>query len=409
MPGLMALRRNYGASQPLRGARIAGSVHMTIQTAVLIETLTALGAEVTWSSCNVNSTQDHAAAAIAAAGIPVFAWKGQTPEEYEWCLCRQLSAFAGGKGPNLIIDDGGDLTLLLHQKYSFLFESSDPIRGISEETTVGIYRARSLFQAGDLRCPVVSVNDAVTKSKFDNFYGVRESLIDGLRRATDVMIAGKRAVVCGYGQVGRGSAQALRACGARVVVTEVDPICALQAGMEGFEVLTLEDVVDAGDIFVTATGVPRVVRREHLQLMKDNAIVCNIGAFDDEIDMHWLLNDPAITRVPIKSFVERFLLPNGRSLIIPAGGRIINLGCATGHPSFVMSCSFTCQIFAQILLWTRGVCEIGIHQLPRAIDEKVARLHLPKLGIKLSRLTEEQAKRLQISPDGPYKPDIYRY
>ncbi len=410
MPGLMALRAEYRGTKPLHGARIAGSVHMTIQTAVLVETLIELGAEVTWTSCNVTSTQDHAAAALAARGIAVFAWKGETEREYDWCLRRQLTAFAGQKRPNLVMDDGGDLTLLLHQDYPELFGGSEPIRGISEETTAGVYRIANLFAGGNLRCPVISVNDAVTKCKFDNFYGVRESLVDGIKRATDVMIAGKIAVVCGFGQVGRGSAYALRGFGARVMVTEIDPICALQAGMEGFEVTTLEDAAPVGDIFVTATGVPRVIRGEHMIVMKDGAIVCNIGAFDTEIDMKWLRNGSSATVETLKPFVQAFKFSTGRRIIVPADGRIVNLGCATGHPSFVMSCSFTNQVLAQILLWTASPpYKIGIHRLPQHLDEKVARLHLPKLGLKLSTLTEEQARHLSVPVTGPFKPAHYRY
>ena len=409
MPGLMALRAEHRDAQPLRGARIAGSVHLTIQTAVLIETLSELGAEVTWSSCNPQSTQDHAAAALAVRGCAVFAWRGETPEEYDWCLRQQLQAFSGGLGPNMLLDDGGDLTLLVHEEYPHLFEGDDPIRGLSEETTAGVSRLRRLHEDGALRVPAVSVNDSVTKSKFDNFYGIRESLLDGLKRATDIMVAGKVVVVVGFGHVGKGAAQGMRGMGARVLISEVDPICALQAAMEGYEVVTLEDAAPRGDIFVTATGVPRVIRGEHLTRMKDHAICVNIGAFDHEIDVAWLLTQPNIRLETIKSDVDAFVFPDGHRIIVPCRGRIVNLGCATGHSSFVMSCSFTNQVLAQLELWSRSDLEVGIHRLPRHLDEKVAALHLPALGARTSALTPEQAEFLMVDPEGPFKTDDYRY
>lgn len=402
MPGLMALRERYKGQKPLAGARIAGSLHMTIQTAVLIETLAELGAEVRWSSCNIFSTQDHAAAAMAAAGIPVFAWKGETEEEYWWCL-EQTLRWPDGSGLNMVLDDGGDLTQVLHQKYPELLAG---VRGISEETTTGVHRLYQMLERGELKVPVINVNDSVTKSKFDNLYGCRESLADGIKRATDVMVAGKVVVVAGYGDVGKGSAQSMRGFGARVLVTEIDPICALQAAMEGFEVVTMEDAAPLADIFVTATGCQGIITSEHLLAMKDDAIVCNIGHFDCEIDMAWLETNAA--RDTIKPQVERFTLPNGRGVLVLASGRLVNLGCATGHPSFVMSTSFTNQVLAQISLW-KDEYPLGVHVLPKKLDEEVARLHLEKLGVKLTRLSAEQSEYLGIPADGPYKPAHYRY
>ena len=410
MPGLMALRKEYGAAKPLKGARVAGCLHMTIQTAVLIETLTELGAEVTWTSCNIFSTQDHAAAAIAKTGVPVFAWKGETEAEYNECIEAQLYAFAGGKGPNMILDDGGDLTVIVHDKHKALFEGPDPIRGISEETTTGVHRLYEMAKKGGLKVPAMNVNDSVTKSKFDNLYGCRESLGDGLKRATGVMFAGKVAVVCGYGDVGKGCAQSLRGLGARVLVTEIDPICALQAAMEGYQVTTLEDAAPQGDIFVTATGCAHVIRAEHLRVMKDQAIVCNIGHFDTEIDVAWLEKNPEIKEVNIKPQVDQFVFPDGKRLTLLARGRLVNLGCANGHPSFVMSSSFSNQMIAQIELWQNHV-NYGnqVYTLPKKLDEKVAALHLPKLGVKLTKLTKEQADYLGVSVEGPFKPEHYRY
>ncbi|XXT23532.1 adenosylhomocysteinase [Sorangium sp. So ce429] len=408
MPGLMALRAEYGPTQPLKGARIAGCLHMTIQTAVLIETLAALGAEVTWTSCNIYSTQDHAAAAIAAAGVPVFAWKGETLEEYDWCIEQQLYAFKGGKGPNMILDDGGDLTIIAHEKHPELFNGNDPIRGLSEETTTGVHRLYEMHRAGKLKVPAINVNDSVTKSKFDNLYGCRESLGDGIKRATDVMFAGKVAVVCGYGDVGKGCAQSLRGLGARVIITEIDPICALQAAMEGYEVKRLETVAPVGDIFVTATGCDDVVRAEHMIAMKDEAILCNIGHFDSEIQIGWLEKNPEIKEENIKPQVDHFIFPDGKRLIVLARGRLVNLGCATGHPSFVMSTSFSNQVLAQIALWTEKYT-VGVHLLPKKLDEKVAALHLPKLGVELTQLTQEQAKYLGVPAEGPFKAENYRY
>ena len=405
MPGLMALREKHGADQTLKGARIAGCLHMTVQTAVLIETLTALGAEVTWTSCNIYSTQDHAAAAIAVTGVPVFAWKGETEEEYEWCIEQQLFAFPGGKAPNLILDDGGDLTWHVHDKHPELLAD---IKGLSEETTTGVHRLYQAFEQGRLKVPAINVNDSVTKSKFDNLYGCRESLADGLKRATDVMSAGKVVVVAGYGDVGKGCAQSMRGFGARVLITEIDPICALQAAMEGFEVVTLEQAAPVGDVFVTATGCMNVVSGPHMSAMKDQAILCNIGHFDTEIDIAWLENSPDVTEESIKPQVDRFHFADGRTLVVLARGRLVNLGCATGHPSFVMSNSFSNQTLAQIALWTEEF-ELGVHVLPKHLDEEVARLHLAKLGVNLTRLTQEQADYLGIPVDGPYKPDYYRY
>ncbi len=405
MPGLMALRKEYGKTKPLKGARIAGCLHMTIETAVLIETLVELGADVRWSSCNIYSTQDHAAAAIAKAGSPVFAWKGETEEEYWWCVDQTL--FFDGKPLNMILDDGGDLTVVVHEKHKELLGE---IRGISEETTTGVHRLYQMHEKGMLKCPAFNVNDSVTKSKFDNLYGCRESLGDGIKRATDVMVAGKVVVVAGFGDVGKGSAEAMRALGARVLVTEIDPIIALQAAMEGYEVVTMDQAASIGDIFVTATGCCDVVTGEHMMKMKDHAILCNIGHFDSEIDMAWLTSTDGVKEDAIKPQVDKFTLPNGRSIIVLARGRLVNLGCATGHPSFVMSCSFTNQVLAQIALWTEaGKYEVGVHVLPKALDEKVARLHLDKLGVNLTKLTSKQAEYLGISPEGPFKPDYYRY
>lgn len=408
MPGLMALRAEYGQQKPLKGARIAGCLHMTIQTAVLIETLQALGAEVTWTSCNIYSTQDHAAAAIAAAGFPVFAWKGETLEEYDWCIEQQIFAFEGGKGPNMLLDDGGDLTVMVHEKYQQLFEGNDPIRGLSEETTTGVNRLYEMHRKGLLRVPAFNVNNSVTKSKFDNLYGCRESLGDGIKRATDVMFAGKVAVVCGYGDVGKGCAQSLRGLGARVIITEIDPICALQAAMEGYEVRTMEAVARVGDIFVTATGCKDVIRSEHMLAMKDEAILCNIGHFDSEIQMNWLEKNPEIREENIKPQVDHFVFPDGKRLIVLARGRLVNLGCATGHPSFVMSTSFSNQVLAQLALWTEKFA-IGVYLLPKKLDEKVAALHLGKLGVELTTLTQDQADYIGVPVEGPFKPENYRY
>lgn len=406
MPGLMALRRKHGTSQPLSGARIAGCLHMTIQTAVLIETLIELGAEVQWSSCNIFSTQDHAAAAIAAKGIPVYAWKGETEEEYEWCI-EQTLVFPDGQPLNMILDDGGDLTALVHQKHPELLAD---IRGLSEETTTGIKALRKMLKEGTLRVPAMNVNDSVTKAKFDNLYGCRESLADGIKRATDVMVAGKVVVVAGYGDVGKGCAQSMRAYGARVLITEIDPINALQAAMEGFEVTTMEEAAPQGNIFVTATGNRDIIRGEHMSVMKNDAIVCNIGHFDLEIDIAWLKGQSGVRQVEIKPQVDRFTFPNGNSIIVLAEGRLVNLGCATGHPSFVMSNSFTNQVMAQIALWTESdQYDVSIHVLPKHLDEEVARLHLDQLGVKLTRLTAAQADYLGVPIEGPFKPDYYRY
>ena len=442
MPGLMAIRDEYAASQPLKGARITGSLHMTIQTAVLIETLVALGAQVRWASCNIFSTQDHAAAAIAAAGVPVFAWKGETLEEY-WDLTWKALSHPGEQGPELVVDDGGDVTLLLHKGYeleqgSKWIESASSSheeqviksllkrihaqqpgifakmvkawRGVSEETTTGVHRLYQLHEQGKLLVPAINVNDSVTKSKFDNLYGCRESLADGLKRATDVMIAGKVAVVCGYGDVGKGCAHSLRGFGARVIVTEVDPINALQAAMEGFEVNTVESTLGVGDIYVTTTGNCDIITLEHMQAMKDQAIVCNIGHFDNEIQVDRLYAAPGVQRTTIKPQYDRFTFPSGRCLYLLAEGRLVNLGCATGHPSFVMSNSFTNQTLAQLDLWkNKDTYKVGVYRLPKYLDEEVARLHLEKIGVTLTRLTEKQAKYLGVSVDGPYKPEHYRY
>ncbi|NXE40885.1 SAHHB Adenosylhomocysteinase, partial [Ptilorrhoa leucosticta] len=405
MPGLMKMREMYSASKPLKGARIAGCLHMTVQTAVLIETLIALGAEVQWSSCNIFSTQDHAAAAIAKAGIPVFAWKGETDEEYLWCI-EQTLYFKDGQPLNMILDDGGDLTNLVHTKYPQLLKG---IRGISEETTTGVHNLYKMKASGTLKVPAINVNDSVTKSKFDNLYGCRESLIDGIKRATDVMIAGKVAVVAGYGDVGKGCAQALRSFGARVIITEIDPINALQAAMEGYEVTTMEEACKEGNIFVTTTGCTDIVQGRHFEQMKDDAIVCNIGHFDVEVDAKWL-NDNAVEAVNVKPQVDRYTLRNGRHIILLAEGRLVNLGCAMGHPSFVMSNSFTNQVLAQIELWTHSdKYAVGVHFLPKKLDEAVAAAHLDKLSVKLTKLSDKQAKYLGLSRDGPFKPDHYRY
>ena len=412
MPGLMALRDKYGKSKPLKGARIAGCLHMTVQTAVLIETLTALGAEVQWSSCNIFSTQDTAAAAIAKTGVPVYAWKGMNNEEFDWCI-EQTLYFEDGKPLNMILDDGGDLTAMVHDKFPELLKG---IRGLSEETTTGVHRLYQMFQEGKLAVPAININDSCTKSKFDNLYGCRESLADGIKRATDVMVAGKVVVVCGYGDVGKGSAASMKGFGARVIVTEIDPICALQATMEGYQVTTLEDVAAIGDIFVTTTGCRDVIRGEHLDKMKHNAIVCNIGHFDLEIDIAYLNNRKDVQKVSIKDHedeggpVDKYVYPNGKSIIVLAEGRLVNLGCANGHPSFVMSNSFTNQVMAQIAIWTEpDRFELGVHRLPKELDEEVARLHLGKLGVKLTKLTPTQAEYLGIPVTGPFKPEHYRY
>jgi adenosylhomocysteinase len=406
MPGLMALRAEFGTSRPLAGARIAGCLHLTIQTAVLIETLIELGASIRWSSCNIFSTQDHAASALAAQGIPVFAWKGETLEEYDWCI-EQTIFWPDGQPLNMILDDGGDLTAIVHQKYPQLLKG---IRGLSEETTTGVHRLYQMMERGELGCPAFNVNDSCTKSKFDNLYGCRESLLDGLKRATDVMIAGKIAVVCGYGDVGKGCAQSLKGQGARVIVTEIDPICALQAAMEGYQVATLEDVVHEGDIFISATGCRDIIRREHLDAMKNQAIVANIGHFDLEIDVASVFDDKNLKRINIKPQVDQVEWPNGKRVTILAEGRLMNLGCATGHPSFVMSASFTNQVMAQIELFANvGAYENKVYVLPKKLDEKVARLHLDKLGVRLTKLSDKQAGYLGIPVEGPYKPEFYRY
>jgi len=407
MPGLMAIRARYGPQQILKDARIAGCLHMTIQTAVLIETLTALGAEVRWSSCNIFSTQDWAAAAVAKSGVPVFAWKGETDEGYEWCI-EQTLTFSEGRGPNILLDDGGDLTNIIHDKHPELLPE---IVGCSEETTTGVHNLFKRIKAGTLKLPCINVNDSVTKSKFDNLYGCRESLIDGIKRATDVMIAGKVAIVAGYGDVGKGCCQALRGFGARVIVTEIDPINALQAAMEGYEVTTMEDAVEEGMLFVTTTGCRDILTGDHFNKMKDDAIVCNIGHFDIEIDVAWL-NTNAAEKVEVKPQVDRYTMKSGRHIIILAEGRLVNLGCATGHPSFVMSNSFCNQVLAQIELWTKKGTDaypIGVHLLPKALDEEVARLHLAKIGVKLSTMSKTQAEYLDLESAGPYKPENYRY
>ncbi|MFM7758026.1 MAG: adenosylhomocysteinase [Crocinitomicaceae bacterium] len=406
MPGLMALREEYGKSKPLAGARIAGCLHMTIQTAVLIETLVDLGAEVTWSSCNIFSTQDHAAAAIAAAGIPVFAWKGMNEEEFDWCIEQTLFAFEGGQPLNMILDDGGDLTNMVFDRFP---ELTKDIKGLSEETTTGVHRLYERKKNGTLVMPAINVNDSVTKSKFDNKYGCKESLVDSIRRATDVMMAGKVAVVCGYGDVGKGSAASLRGAGARVIVTEIDPICALQAAMDGFEVKRLDSVVHLGDIVVTTTGNKNIVVGRHFEKMKDKAIVCNIGHFDNEIDMSWLNTNFGNTKYTVKPQVDIYNV-NGNEIIILAEGRLVNLGCATGHPSFVMSNSFTNQTLAQLELWQNSSnYENDVYMLPKHLDEKVARLHLAKIGVELETLTNDQADYIGVKVEGPFKAEHYRY
>ncbi len=403
MPGLMALREEYGDTKPLEGARIIGCLHMTIQTAVLIETLVHLGADVRWSSCNIFSTQDHAAAAIADQGIPVFAWKGETEDEYTWCLKQSIEGNPEWK-PNILLDDGGDLTSMIHNEYPHLIND---IRGVSEETTTGVLRLYDMAKEGSLKMPAINVNDSVTKSKFDNLYGCRESLVDGIKRATDTMIAGKHCVVCGYGDVGKGSAESLRALGAKVMVTEIDPICALQACMEGYDVITLEDKISEIDIFVTATGNFNVINHEHMKNMKSGAIVCNIGHFDNEIDVASLKNYEWDN---IKPQVDEITFPDGKKIVLLAEGRLINLGCATGHPSFVMSCSFTNQVMAQIELWENYKnYEKQVYVLPKHLDEKVAMLHLDKLDAKITKLTDEQAEYIGVNNDGPFKKDTYRY
>ena len=403
MPGLMALRTKYAEEQPLKGARIVGCLHMTIQTAVLIETLTALGAEVRWSSCNIFSTQDHAAAAIAVTGVPVFAWKGETEDEYWWCVDQTI---VGNDDwvPNMLLDDGGDLTLVMHEKYPEIMKQ---IRGLTEETTTGVHRLYEMMSKGTLQCPAFNVNDSVTKSKFDNLYGCRESLLDGIKRATDTMIAGKTAVVCGYGDVGKGCAQSLRGQGATVMITEIDPICALQAAMEGYRVTTMEEAASQADIFVTATGNWHVITIDHMKAMKNQAIVCNIGHFDGEIDIASLRK---LEWENIKPQVDHVIFPDGKRLIVLAEGRLVNLGCATGHPSFVMSNSFTNQVLAQIELWTKSdEYKNQVYVLPKLLDEEVARLHLDKIGVNLTHLTEEQAEYINVPVEGPFKPEYYRY
>lgn len=404
MAGLMSIRDEYKQKKPLKGARIAGCLHMTIQTAVLIETLIELGAEVRWSSCNIFSTQDHAAAAIAKAGIPVFAWKGETEEEYWWCVEQSLK-FSGGKGPNLLLDDGGDLTALVHKDHPELIND---IKGVSEETTTGIHQLYKMLQEKNLKMPAINVNDSVVKSKFDNKYGCRESLVDGIKRATDVMIAGKAAVVAGFGDVGKGSAQALAAYGARVMVTEIDPICALQAQMEGYEVVTMEEAVKDADIFVTATGCKDVITLDHMKAMKDTAIVCNIGHFDIEIQVEQLNSAKGVKKDSIKPQVDLYTFPDGHRIILLAEGRLVNLGCATGHPSFVMSNSFSCQVLAQLDLWENEY-ETGIYLLSKNLDEKVAKLHVEALGGKITRLSVDQSEYLSINDNGPFKYESYRY
>ena len=406
MPGLMAMRKKYGPKKPLKGARIAGCLHMTIQTAVLIETLVELGAEVQWSSCNKFSTQDHAAAAIAAAGVPVYAWKGETDADYDWCI-EQTLYFKDGKPLNMILDDGGDLTLMIHKKYP---ELAKGIRGITEETTTGVHRLYQMEAKGELLIPAINVNDSVTKSKFDNLYGCRESLADGIKRATDIMIAGKTVVVAGYGDVGKGCAQSMKSYGAKVLITEIDPICALQAAMEGYEVVTMETACTRGNIFVTTTGCCDIIMAKHMEKMPQDAIVCNIGHFDCEVDVAGLEAYPGIVKTQIKPLVDRYTFPDGHSILLLAEGRLVNLGCATGHPSFVMSNSFTNQTLAQVALWTEPEkYPLGVHVLPKKLDEEVARLHLDAVGAKLSKLTQTQADYLGIPKNGPFKPDYYRY
>jgi len=404
MPGLMAIRKKYGIEKPLSGARIAGCIHMTIQTAVLIETLVELGADVRWSSCNIYSTQDHAAAAIAAGGFPVFAWKGETEEEYWWCVEQTLN-FSDGQGPNILLDDGGDLTQIILEKHTHLIPD---IKGVSEETTTGVHRLYQLMESGDLPFPAINVNDSVTKSKFDNKYGCRESLADGIKRATDIMLAGKKIVICGFGDVGKGCAQSMAGYGMQVFVTEIDPICALQAAMEGFSVVTMDEACEYADIFVTTTGNCSVVTGEHMTKMKNNAILCNIGHFDHEIDVAFLEQTSSIIEENIKPQVDKFTFKDGHSIILLSRGRLVNLGNATGHPSFVMSNSFTNQVLAQIALWRDEVGD-GVHVLSKELDEEVARLHLDHLGAKLTVLTDEQSKYISVNKKGPFKPEHYRY
>ena len=404
MPGLIALRDTLGKKQPLKGARIAGSLHMTIQTAVLIETLTALGAKVRWASCNIFSTQDHAAAAIAKAGIPVFAWKGESEDDYWWCT-EQTLKWPDGKGPNIILDDGGDLTKWVHAKHPEMMEN---IRGVSEETTTGVHNLYRMLEEGALKTPAINVNDSVTKSKFDNLYGCRESLLDGVKRATDIMTAGKVVVVAGYGDVGKGSAGSMKGYGARVIVTEVDPICALQAAMEGLEVMPMSQAVKEGDIFVTTTGCKDIITADHMAKMKDGAIVCNIGHFDVEIQVEALNNYKGIRKEEIKPQVDKYTFPDGHSIVLLAEGRLVNLGCATGHPSFVMSMSFCNQVLAQIELFNSEY-DVGVYRLPKKLDEQVARLHLKKLGVRLDRMSKDQAEYLGVPLDGPYKSEHYKY
>ena len=405
MPGLMTLRKEYGETKPLKGARIAGCIHMTIQTAVLMETLIDLGAEIRWSSCNIFSTQDHAAAAMAASGIPTFAWKGETEEEFLWCI-EQTIKWPDGKGPNMILDDGGDLTKMVHDDFP---DYLNDIRGISEETTTGVHRLVEMVKNGELKVPAININDSVTKSKFDNLYGCRESLVDGIKRATDVMIAGKVCVVAGYGDVGKGSAQSFKGLGGRVIVTEIDPICALQASMEGFEVMKMDKACELGDIFVTTTGCVDVINEEHLKKMRDGAIVCNIGHFDSEINVA-SLNKDTIKMVNIKPQVDQYIFEDGKKIILLAQGRLVNLGCATGHPSFVMSNSFTNQVMAQIELWQNSEnYKTDVYMLPKHLDEKVARLHLEKVGVEIDTLTSDQAEYIGVKVEGPFKPGHYRY
>jgi adenosylhomocysteinase len=404
MPGLMAIRAEYAGKKPLKGARIAGSLHMTIQTAVLIETLVELGAEVRWASCNIFSTQDHAAAAVAKAGVPVFAWKGESEKDYWWCT-EQTLLFKGGKGPNLLLDDGGDLTKWVHEKHPAMLAE---IKGVSEETTTGVHHLYQMLEADTLKIPAINVNDSVTKSKFDNKYGCRESLADGIKRATDIMLAGKVAVVAGYGDVGKGCAQSLQSYGCRVLVTEIDPICALQAMMEGFEVVTMEEAVKEGHIFVTTTGCKDIITLDHMKNMQDTAIVCNIGHFDVEIQVEPLNNMKGIKKEEVKPQVDLYTFPDGHRIILLAEGRLVNLGCATGHPSFVMSNSFSNQVLAQLELWTKDY-EVGVYRLPKELDEKVALLHLEALGGKLTKLSKDQANYLGLKPNGPFKPEHYRY
>lgn len=406
MPGLMTLRERYGQTKPLKGTRIAGSLHMTVETAVLIETLTILGADVRWSSCNIFSTVDAAAAAIAATGVPVFAWKGETEEEYVWCIEQSLK-FSNGQGPNMLLDDGGDLTTLVHQKHPQMLKE---IKGVSEETTTGVHHLYQMLKKGELKIPAINVNDSVTKSKFDNLYGCRESLPDGIKRATDIMIAGKTVLIAGYGDVGKGCAHAMKSHGARVLITEIDPINALQAAMEGYQVVTVDDVVRDAHIFVTTTGCSDIITADHMSKMRDQALVCNIGHFDVEIDVAGLKAIKGMKQINIKPQVDKYHFPDGHEIILLAEGRLVNLGCATGHPAFVMSTSFTNQVLAQIELWqNNSQYKVGVYTLPKKLDEEVARLHLEKLGVKLTKLTNKQSEYLNISIEGPYKPEAYRY